>query len=814
MLEKYYVMKINYFFKFFIKTLIIFGFFNTYLFSQSLDGFDSIELDIDQVDRFQTLNSNGIPLSISGFTGIVQVKVSSNDGVIRLPITTGLSIPTNSTYSSSDWSSGSNELAFEGSSTNINSALEQLEFKSTTGSNGIINFIVLPQGSPSCAGSSFLEFNGHYYRYSNCADSWLNHKSFSESETFAGCTGYLATITSQEEQDFLVNKFDNRSAATTGWGYLGGSDADSGTGYSSSTVTSEGTWKWVVGPENGTTFYCDGGADPSCDAGSNFSKYDGSEPNNCCSGEHHLQINFGGIGRWNDHSVDMGGFYEFCGDLNQDGDTTDPGEFPTGIVNENITVDFADISSKPILVSTFPNDNQIDVPNTIGSIVLNFNMNITINNGAASLYLSDGSLIEKFENSLSNIRGDGTKTIRLILQNKLELNSSYYITISQTMFSDGNENYYSGISNQTSFNFSTVDEIPNPLSDKETFSTLESMITSSQKVINKSVNYIDDRLTWKKRDKRGNDVFDKLINLKFSNMTSSEQRIFENLILKDLNYDLFPSNNFWIGGDFEIGHVSESFLSSMSSSRIKNFIFGVDKEIEDYIFGLSILFTKEKNKFGYQGSKSRMSGNSINFYFENKKSNFSYQIGVSDLNFYNTRIFGGDNYSSKRNAYQIFQSFKKDTYFERDLLYFNSFINLVFGHTNFRPFTEDGSYGALHIKEQKINYLRGSLGIKVDKPYFTSKGLLRPNVKLQINRENTRGDSFAAAYLFDLDNIYSRELELRNSTNLESTIGLDFNYYDAWISTYISSNRYLESYTDNKRSINSKAIGLKASYSF
>ena len=33
---------------------------------------------------------------------------------------------------------------------------------------------------------------------------------------------------------------------------------------------------------------------------------------------HHLQINFGGIGRWNDHGVDMGGFYEFW-NLNQDG---------------------------------------------------------------------------------------------------------------------------------------------------------------------------------------------------------------------------------------------------------------------------------------------------------------------------------------------------------------------------------------------------------------------------------------------------------------------------------------------------------------
>ena len=160
-----------------------------------------------------------------------------------------------------------------------------------------------------------------------------------------------------------------------------------------------------------------------------------------------------------------------------------------------------DISTKPILISTFPNDNQIDVSNTIGSIVLNFNTNITLSNGPANLYLTDGRLIERFENRLSNIRGNGTKTIKFILQNRLELNSSYYITISQTMFSDGNENYYSGISNQTSFNFSTVDEIANPLSDKETFSTLESMITSSQKVINKSLNYIDDRLSWKKEIK-------------------------------------------------------------------------------------------------------------------------------------------------------------------------------------------------------------------------------------------------------------------------------------------------------------------------
>ena len=105
-----------------------------------------------------------------------------------------------------------------------------------------------------------------------------------------------------------------------------------------------------------------------------------------------------------------------------------------------------------------------------------------------------------------------------------------------------------------------------------------------------------------------------------------------------------------------------------------------------------------------------MSGNSINFYFEIRKVIFLIKLS-SDLNFYNTRIFGGDNYSSKRNVIKFFNLQKR--YILNGTFVFNSFINLVFSHTNFRPFTEDGSYGALYIKEQKINYLRVLLESKL-----------------------------------------------------------------------------------------------------
>jgi len=99
--------------------------------------------------------------------------------------------------------------------------------------------------------SSAVGGNNHWYeRISNPPLLWGAALNAAAASTFdpdgAGplpaLQGYLATITSAAEQRFLTSTF---GADPEYW--IAGSDA-----------TTEGTWKWVAGPENGTTFWMGG----------------------------------------------------------------------------------------------------------------------------------------------------------------------------------------------------------------------------------------------------------------------------------------------------------------------------------------------------------------------------------------------------------------------------------------------------------------------------------------------------------------------------------------------------------------------------
>ncbi|NEP60355.1 MAG: CHAT domain-containing protein [Symploca sp. SIO2G7] len=73
--------------------------------------------------------------------------------------------------------------------------------------------------------------------------SWEEARDAAENRTFQGQPGYLATITSAEENQRI--------------GELG-IPADSGAWIGASDAEVEGTWKWATGPEAGTVFWQDG----------------------------------------------------------------------------------------------------------------------------------------------------------------------------------------------------------------------------------------------------------------------------------------------------------------------------------------------------------------------------------------------------------------------------------------------------------------------------------------------------------------------------------------------------------------------------
>ena len=89
--------------------------------------------------------------------------------------------------------------------------------------------------------------DGHYYQYvSDPTITWEAAESLAAASTYAGLQGYLATVTSTDEFNFINNVVFSAANFPSGIPanvYVGGSD--------SATV---GTWIWVTGPEGAENF--------------------------------------------------------------------------------------------------------------------------------------------------------------------------------------------------------------------------------------------------------------------------------------------------------------------------------------------------------------------------------------------------------------------------------------------------------------------------------------------------------------------------------------------------------------------------------
>ncbi|MBP1909397.1 PKD domain-containing protein [Methanolobus bombayensis] len=139
----------------------------------------------------------------------------------------------------------------------------------------------------------YFEDTGHYYEYVSYSSSWTAAKANADTKTMEGLQGYLATITSEEENNFLMEKIQADA-------WIGASDA-----------AVEGEWRWVTGPEGteeegaGRQFYQGDGYIGSAIPGE-YNKWNGpalgngNEPNDSGSNEDAGQMYSTNNGTWND----------------------------------------------------------------------------------------------------------------------------------------------------------------------------------------------------------------------------------------------------------------------------------------------------------------------------------------------------------------------------------------------------------------------------------------------------------------------------------------------------------------------------------
>lgn len=343
---------------------------------------------------------------------VLNINLYVSGGSLEFGVTTGL------TFVGSQ--QGQN-LQFSGTRADINAALESLVF-SAPDTVGTYTVEALINGE---GGGVVWSENGHAYKVvsPNGGITWADARTAAENQTFGGVSGYLATITSEEEHNFILTRIDQ-----SGW--IGATDSSAL--YDDAL---EGEWYWATGPEEGTHFWT-GGQNGSAvgDEFANWSNIGTQEPNNAGGNEHCAQIRFRLdtepyiYGLWNDSTCTtllVNYVVEFGGFLDENDDPILP-----EVVSTSFTITVT--GAADLVVSNFtPAHEATNV--SVNTTTLSFTFSEPVTLDAATAYLrlyANDEEVQEFwvEDNTIRLSEDGL-TVTFHLEEPLLPNTRYYVEI-------------------------------------------------------------------------------------------------------------------------------------------------------------------------------------------------------------------------------------------------------------------------------------------------------------------------------------------------------------------------------------------------
>jgi len=374
--------------------IILFSFLVSFSYGQS------VSAPLSRTYQVSTSGQDASGFSVNGFTSEVLL---TSIGLVNPPAGTTFSITTTTGLSfASGYNTWSNitRISFTGTQANVNNALASLKIN-TSSTLGNVQISVSTTVNPT--GYYYNATNGHFYRPISGTSSYTSAKNTSATQTFKGQTGYLVTITSQDEQNFIGANVPGNNI----WIAL-------------SDRLQEGYWRVDAGPENGTLINI-GNYNGNPQSGT-YQNWCGGEPNDA-GGEDYAVTKWGGGNCWNDLPDGAGwtsGYVVEFGTWSNPQDATFTGYYAANTINTvAITNTLSGTVSIPASLTTRPLLTLYKVVN--GSDVL-VDFKTVATNGTYTFTLPNQNTTYKLVPSLS-VQGITVEDFNLIYNETKNINT-------------------------------------------------------------------------------------------------------------------------------------------------------------------------------------------------------------------------------------------------------------------------------------------------------------------------------------------------------------------------------------------------------
>jgi len=286
--------------------------------------------------------SVAVPVTLSDFTDSdLTVRFVAGAGTLSIANNSALTL--NPGYPSFDAQS---EISFHGATADVVSALATNVSWTAPGdaaSSSLLSMRV--EVTHYVSGTTYDPLTGHTYDYVETPLAWHDALVAAQGMTYQGKPGYLATITSAAENDFIGTKSGAPSiwfGATDDKGFVNEARAAVNKAPIDFDSQPTGDYYWAGGPEIGAQFSVGLGTVTPVDG--LYNSWAQGEPNNWAQSEGCAVTNWNSVGLWND--LDCNGQHSYLVEF-----STDLTIFETSVFTfDNITGDSKDaVPAEPVV---------------------------------------------------------------------------------------------------------------------------------------------------------------------------------------------------------------------------------------------------------------------------------------------------------------------------------------------------------------------------------------------------------------------------------------------------------------------------------